>query len=111
MTSAKRIILNTFGSFGDVHPYIAIALELRERGHHPVIATSELYREKMLASDFEFVPVSPHLPPPQEQDTEMMERVMHPNPAATFCCTKCSFLTCAKVMQIFYWRWQEPTCW
>lgn len=84
MTSGNRIVLNTFGSFGDVHPYMAIALELRERGHYPVIATSDLYREKMLASDFEFVPVSPHLPPPQEQDVEMMEKVMHPRSGSSF---------------------------
>ncbi len=84
MTAAKRIVLNTFGSFGDVHPYMAIALELRQRGHQPVIATSELYREKMVASNFEFIPVSPHIPPPQEQDPEMMEKVMHPRSGSGF---------------------------
>lgn len=82
--NSKRIILNTFGSFGDIHPYMAIALELRQRGHRPVIATSELYREKMLAADFEFIPVSPHIPPPQEQDAEMMEKVMHPRSGSGF---------------------------
>ena len=44
-----RIVLNTFGSFGDIHPYVAIALELKARGHLPMIATSEVYREKMEA--------------------------------------------------------------
>lgn len=63
---------------------MALALELRQRGHHPVIATSELYREKMLASGFEFVPVRPHIPPPQEQDPEMMEKVMHPRSGSWF---------------------------
>ena len=48
--TGKRIVLSTFGSFGDVHPYIAIALELKARGHHLVIATSEVYREKMDAA-------------------------------------------------------------
>ena len=84
MTSGKRIVLNAFGSFGDIHPYMAIAFELRQRGHNPVIATSELYREKMLASNFEFVPVSPHIPPPQVQDVEMMEKVMHPRSGSSF---------------------------
>ena len=84
MTSGKRIVLNAFGSFGDIHPYMAIAFELRQRGHNPVIATSALYRAKMLASHFEFVPVSPHLPPPQVQDTEMMEKVMHPRSGSSF---------------------------
>ena len=84
MTSSKRIVLNAFGSYGDVHPYMAIAFELRRRGHNPVIATSELYREKMLASNFEFIPVSPHIPPPEAQDAEMMEKVMHPRRGSEF---------------------------
>ena len=78
MIARKRIVLTTFGSYGDIHPYMAIATELRSRGHHPVIATSELYREKMLTGGFDFVPVRPHIPPPQEQDAVMMEKVMHP---------------------------------
>ena len=78
MTASKRIVLTTFGSYGDIHPYMAIAAELRERGHQPVIATSELYREKLQTAGFAFAPVRPHLPPPQEQDAEMMEKVMEP---------------------------------
>ena len=78
MTASKKIVLTTFGSFGDIHPYMAIAAELRSRGHRPVIATSELYREKMLAGGFEFFPVRPHIPPPQEQEPAMMEKVMNP---------------------------------
>jgi rhamnosyltransferase subunit B len=60
--NGKRIVLSMFGSFGDVHPYIAIALELRARGHVPVIATSEVYREKMAALGLEFQPVRPEMP-------------------------------------------------
>src|SRR6185436_13616608 len=59
---SKRIVISTFGSFGDIHPYIAIALELKARGHHPVIATSEVYREKMQAVGIELVPVRPDFP-------------------------------------------------
>ena len=57
--SSKSIVLSTFGSFGDVHPYVALALELKSRGHRPVIATSELYREKMDAAGVELLPVRP----------------------------------------------------
>ena len=42
MSNGKRIVLTTFGSYGDIHPYMAIAMELQERGHYPLIATSEL---------------------------------------------------------------------
>jgi UDP:flavonoid glycosyltransferase YjiC (YdhE family) len=84
MTARKRIVLATLGSYGDIHPYMAIAAELRSRGHDPVIATSELYREKIHAGGFEFAPVRPHLPPPQEQDPVMMERVMNPKSGSGF---------------------------
>ena len=60
--SSRRIVISTFGSFGDLHPYVAIALELRARGHRPVIATSEVYREKMDALGIEFRPVRPPMP-------------------------------------------------
>ncbi len=61
-TTGKRIVLSTFGSFGDVHPYIAIALELKARGHSVVIATSEVYREKMDALGLELHRVRPDVP-------------------------------------------------
>lgn len=62
MAHSKRILLSTFGSFGDIHPYIAIALELKARGHSAVIATSEVYREKMDALGLEFRPIRPDMP-------------------------------------------------
>lgn len=58
----KKIVISTIGSFGDVHPYVAIALELKRRGHHPVIATSEIYREKTDALGLELHPVPPNMP-------------------------------------------------
>jgi rhamnosyltransferase subunit B len=54
-----RIVLNTFGSLGDLHAYLTIAIGLRKRGHEPVIATSEPYRQKILAEDIAFAPVRP----------------------------------------------------
>jgi UDP:flavonoid glycosyltransferase YjiC (YdhE family) len=57
----KRILFNTFGSYGDVHPYLAIALELQRRGYQPVIATMEAYRDKVEALGIEFHPVRPSI--------------------------------------------------
>ena len=54
-----RIVFNTFGSLGDLHPYLALAIELRNRGHNAVIATSEVYRAKVQAEGLEFAPVRP----------------------------------------------------
>jgi MGT family glycosyltransferase len=76
----KRIVLSTFGSFGDVHPYVAIALELKARGQTPVIATSEVYREKMDALGIEFRPVRPEMPSYDQPEVlaDVIEGVMDP---------------------------------
>ncbi|MDX6383555.1 MAG: rhamnosyltransferase subunit [Blastocatellia bacterium] len=78
--NGKRIILSTFGSFGDVHPYVAIALELKARGHLPVIATSEVYREKMDAQGIAFHPVRPDLPSYDQPEVmvPLLEALMDP---------------------------------
>src|SRR5262245_58110906 len=55
-----RIVLTTFGSLGDLHPYLAIALELQRRGHQPVVATHGLYGARIEALALEFAPVRPH---------------------------------------------------
>jgi len=68
MANGKRIVLSTFGSFGDIHPYVAIALELKARGHSPVIATSEVYREKMDMAGIEFLPIRPDMPSYDQPD-------------------------------------------
>lgn len=50
----SRIVLTTIGSFGDLHPKIAIALELQKRGHNIVFATHKEYQSKIEALGFEF---------------------------------------------------------
>lgn len=79
-----RIVLNTFGSFGDIHPYMAIAMELQARGHAPVIATMEIYREKIEGAGLEFFPVRPKIPQPKEQDPGLIEKIMEPKTGARF---------------------------
>lgn len=84
MTLPKKIVLSTFGSFGDIHPYMAIALELQSRGHEPLIATMEFYREKILDVGLEFAAVRPNMPGPKEQDPELMNRIMDPRTGPGF---------------------------
>lgn len=50
----SRIVLTTIGSFGDLHPKIAIALELRKRGHDVAFATHKEYQAKIESLGFEF---------------------------------------------------------
>ena len=59
----KRVVFTTWGSFGDLHPFMALALELQRRGHVSVIATSPVYREKVEAEGIAFYPVRPDIPP------------------------------------------------
>jgi UDP:flavonoid glycosyltransferase YjiC (YdhE family) len=79
-----RIILNTVGSFGDIHPYMAIALELQRRGHVPVIATMEGYREKIEGAGLPFAPVRPDVALPKEQGSELVEKIMEPKTGPRF---------------------------
>jgi rhamnosyltransferase subunit B len=72
-----RIVLNTFGSLGDLHPYLAIAMELRRRGHTAIIATSEVYRSKVEAENVGFAPVRPDIGELLE-DAVLMEKILHP---------------------------------
>lgn len=57
-----RILFSTFGSLGDIHPYIAVALAARARGHEPIIATSPRYRSKIEALGLSFRAVRPDVP-------------------------------------------------
>lgn len=56
-----RVVLTTFGSLGDLHPYVALARELLDRGHRPLLATHGLYRERVEAAGIEFHAVRPDL--------------------------------------------------
>ena len=79
-----RIVLNTFGSFGDIHPYMALAVELQSRGHNPVIATMQVYRDKIEGAGLEFFPIRPDISQPQQQDAELLERLMEPRTGPRF---------------------------
>ena len=71
----RRIVLTTFGSLGDLHPYIAIATALGARGHEAVIATTPNYREKVEALGIEFHAVRPDISE-AVRDPETMRRLM-----------------------------------
>lgn len=66
--AGKKIVISTFGSFGDIHPYVAVARELKRRGHRPILATSAVYKEKADTVGIEFHPVRPDLPMPDSSD-------------------------------------------
>ena len=67
-----RILIHAFGSYGDIHPYMGIALELQRRGHEPVIATSAIYQQKIEAEGIAYRAIRPELP---RMDQELMRQV------------------------------------
>ena len=73
---AKRVVFTTWGSFGDLHPFMALAMELQQRGYVSVIATSAVYRDKVEAEGLGFHPVRPDIPPlDAETSADIIRRV------------------------------------
>ena len=83
--SRPRVVMTTIGSLGDLNPYIALALEMKKRFIEPVIATSEIYRERVESLGIEFHPLRPHMPALGTPEyTKMVDGVVDPNRGAEF---------------------------
>ena len=67
-----RIILSNIGTYGDTNPLIALALELKRRGHVPVMALPPVYESRIRPLGLEFHAVRPDIDP---ADTAMAEKV------------------------------------
>jgi rhamnosyltransferase subunit B len=55
----NRIVLTTIGSLGDLHPFIALGLGLRDRGYEIVFATTKNYQTIIESLGFEFHSLRP----------------------------------------------------
>ena len=78
-----NILLTTFGSLGDLHPYIAVGLGLRARGHDVTIATSAVYRPKVEGEGLSFHPVQPDVAG-LISDLSLMNKAYHPRTGGEF---------------------------
>lgn len=56
-----RVVLATFGTLGDLHPFLAIALELKRRGVEAIIAAAESYRDRVQAEGIGFQRMRPDM--------------------------------------------------
>ena len=54
-----RIAFATFGSLGDLHPFLAVAEALRARGHDPVVITHEGHRSRVERAGVRFATLRP----------------------------------------------------
>jgi rhamnosyltransferase subunit B len=68
-----KIVLATMGSLGDLHPMIALGLELKTRGHSITVCTWNGYEEKVVANGFRFASLSPDIDP---DDRELHKKAM-----------------------------------
>ncbi len=71
-----RVVLASFGTHGDINPYLTLARELRRRGHEAVFATHAYYRALVEGAGFPLHAVRPDL------DERWARRVMHPRRGA-----------------------------
>ncbi|MGA2886856.1 MAG: glycosyltransferase [Terracidiphilus sp.] len=67
-----RIVLSNIGTYGDTNPLIAIALELKRRGHVPVMALPAVYEPKIRPLGLEFHAVRPDIDPTNTILVEMI---------------------------------------
>jgi UDP:flavonoid glycosyltransferase YjiC (YdhE family) len=71
----KRIVITSFGSLGDIYPYLGLARQLTHRGHEALFATSAYYRPLIENAGVAFCPIRPDVSP---ADHAMIRRLMDP---------------------------------
>jgi len=67
-----RVVLSNIGTFGDINPLVAIALELKRRGHTPVMVLPNVYRPKIEPLGLEFHELRPDIDPKNTLLVEMI---------------------------------------
>lgn len=72
-----RIVLSNIGTFGDINPLVALALELKRRGHTPVMALPNVYRPKIEPLGLAFHAIRPDIDPTNSILVEMVYDVKH----------------------------------
>ena len=72
-----RIVLSNIGTYGDTNPLIAIALELKRRGHTPVMALPAVYESKIRPLGLEFHTIRPDIDPTNTILVEMIYDIKH----------------------------------
>jgi UDP:flavonoid glycosyltransferase YjiC (YdhE family) len=72
---SRRIVLATWGSYGDLFPYLGLALGLKARGADVVLATCPYYRTIVEGEGIAFRPMRPDVDPAA---TDLIRRIMDP---------------------------------
>jgi UDP:flavonoid glycosyltransferase YjiC (YdhE family) len=67
-----RIVLSNIGTLGDINPLIALALELKRRGHVPIMALPAVYGPRIKPLGLEFHSIRPDIDPTNNLLIEMI---------------------------------------
>ena len=70
-----RIVICSWGSFGDLYPYIGLGIALRARGHQPRLALPRVYQPLVEGEGLDFAAVGPDI---DIEDRELAARIMDP---------------------------------
>jgi len=76
-----RVLLTSFGSYGDLNPYLGLGQALQARGHRPLLAMTPAYREHVEAAGLDFHPTGPA---GDVTDRQLMARIMDPMRGAEY---------------------------
>jgi UDP:flavonoid glycosyltransferase YjiC (YdhE family) len=83
-TSGARIVFTTWGSLGDLHPFLALAIELKRRGHDPVVATLPAWRENVERAGIGFRRLRPDISPATPDARDIVRRILDPREGTEF---------------------------
>jgi len=72
-----RIVLSNIGTYGDINPLIALALELKRRGHTPIMALPGVYQSRIAPIGLEFHAIRPDIDPTNNVLVEMVYDIKH----------------------------------
>ncbi len=56
-----RVLLTSIGSSGDINPFIALGLELKSRGHEPVLLVNPYFKETIECAGLVFEPLGEYM--------------------------------------------------
>jgi len=76
-----RILIASFGSLGDLNPYIGLGRALLERGHEPVLAVPGYYVPFVEQAGLRGIAICPDIDPAQR---DLVRKIMHPFTGAEF---------------------------
>src|SRR5215510_9618449 len=79
--NGTRIVFCAFGSLGDVYPVLALAREMKQRGHSPIVATNAVYRQLTESEGVAFHAVRPDV---DVSDPAILRRAMDRSSGARY---------------------------